>query len=325
MLAALNQRFENWVTSRHKPQPSPVEVLRGRCYILPTRPGYIFSFMLLAMLMGAMNYSNSLAFALTFLLGGMALVAMHHTNSNLLGIQVHVQRVAPVFSGEPIWVPIRYFNPSQRTRHALLCGLKRAELSPDSAADCPANDSGDSGFELAAKTRGVYRLPRFCIATEFPLGLFNAWSWITLSTQLIVYPQPSQTTRPIPPVAGSQGKRAGSQDGSDDFSHLRDYREGDGLKLIHWKRFGHTGQLAVKAFSEPMEESLWLDWSTLEDIRETEARLAQLCRWVLDCEAEQKPYGLRMPGGIVEPGNGSSHQSLCLEMLARHGESEPAA
>lgn len=321
MLQALNRGFENWVASRHKPQTSPIQIRRGRCYILPTRPGYMFAFMLLAMLLGAMNYSNSLAFALTFLLGGMSMVAMHHTNANLLGIKVHIQRIPPVFAGQPIWVPLQYNNPGKRMRYSLLCGSKRTSLSPDSACDCAPGDHARSGFELEPLTRGVYRVPRFAVATEFPLGLFQAWSWLTLTNEILVYPKPAEGQREIPPVASSQGNRSGEQIGSDDFSHLREYRDGDPLRSIHWKRYGHSGRLTVKSFVEPLDESLWLDWDSLRDLPDSEQRLSQLCRWVLDCDALKRPYGLRLPSAEVATGQGVAQRQRCLALLARHGQS----
>lgn len=315
----LNQRFESWVVSRHKPQAPPVTIRRGRCYILPTRPGYVFALMLLAMLLGAMNYSNSLAFALTFLLGGMGMVAMHHTNANLLKLNVHVPRIPSVHAGDPVWVPVQFSHSTQKTRYSVLCGLKRSALSADSAVDCEADENVLSGFEIPAQPRGVYRVPRFTVATEFPLGLFQAWSWITLSSEYLVYPKPAAHTRPIPPVAGERGKRSGAQRGRDDFSHLRDYQYGDAPRTIHWKRYGHTGRLTVKTFADPMDESLWLDWASLPDLIDPEQRLSQLCRWVLDAEAGHQAYGLRLPGVELKPSRGAAHRQQCLEQLARFG------
>jgi len=54
-------RIDAWVLARVKRQPGPVAVPRHRVYILPTRFGYAFAFLLLCMLMGAINYSNSMA------------------------------------------------------------------------------------------------------------------------------------------------------------------------------------------------------------------------------------------------------------------------
>ncbi len=313
----LSERFENWVVSRHVPQPPPVSIRRGRCYILPTRAGYMFALMLLAMLLGAMNYNNNLAFALTFLLAATSLVAMHHPHANLLGLTVHVGHIPAVFAGEPVWVPLQYTNAGSADRFSLLAGLKRSRLSLDLAVDCASGETAQSRFELPARERGVYRLPRFAVATEFPLGLFQSWSWLSLTSEYLVYPRPATGQRPIPPVASQHGTRSGQQEGRDDFSHLRDYRPGDALRSIHWKSFPHSGRLAVKTFAEPMDEALWLDWHQLTDLHDPEARLSQLCRWILDCEAGQKPYGLRLPGVEIAPARGHAHRTDCLERLAR--------
>ncbi len=316
----LNRRFEAWVVSRHHPEPSPQRIRRGRCYILPTRPGYLFALMLLAMLLGAMNYSNALAFALTFLLAGMGLVTMHHTNANLLGLSVGVPPIPPVFAGEPVHVPIQFGNDSKSSRYSILAAPRRQGLRHDRATDCAGGDRAMTGFDLPPQERGCHALPRFAVATEFPLGLFQAWSWQTLDCDYLVYPRPAGR-RPLPSAPGRQGQRSGWQDGRDEFSHLRDYRPGDSLRSIHWKRYPATGRLSVKTFAEPMDESLWLSWHSLADLNDPEQRLSQLCRWVLDCEAGRNPYGLRLPGKEIPPGRGLTHRNACLEALARFSTS----
>jgi uncharacterized protein (DUF58 family) len=50
---------------------------------------------------------------------------------------------------------------------------------------------------------------------------------------------------------------------------------------------------------------------------EAEARLAQLCRWILACESRStRPYGLRLPGTDIAPGRGATHRIRCLRALA---------
>src|SRR3569623_543661 len=83
-VAFVRRRVNQWIMTRTRRVPGPVDVSRRRVYIVPTRFGYLFAVMLLVMLLGAMNYSNSMAFALTFLLSSMGLIAMHHTHGNLV-------------------------------------------------------------------------------------------------------------------------------------------------------------------------------------------------------------------------------------------------
>src|SRR6202000_671127 len=96
----MRRRIDRWIFTRLVRVPGPVLVSRRRVYILPTRFGYGFGLLLLVMLLGSMNYSNSMAFLLTFLMSGLGLVSMHHTHANLVDIQVRAGRVAPVFAGD---------------------------------------------------------------------------------------------------------------------------------------------------------------------------------------------------------------------------------
>jgi len=60
---------------------------------------------------------------------------------------------------------------------------------------------------------------------------------------------------------------------------------------------------------------LWLDWDSLPH-SDTETRLSQLCRWVLDAEAGSCRYGLRLPGQHIPLNRGDAHKHLCLQALA---------
>lgn len=53
---------------------------------------------------------------------------------------------------------------------------------------------------------------------------------------------------------------------------------------------------------------------------DTETRISQLTRWVLDAHAAGLSYGLRLPGTERAPDSGEAHFRLCLEALALFGE-----
>lgn len=58
--------IDRWILRRLQPAALPWSVNRRRVYILPTRFGVGFALLCVVMLLGAMNYSNSMGFALTF-------------------------------------------------------------------------------------------------------------------------------------------------------------------------------------------------------------------------------------------------------------------
>ena len=71
----------------------------------------------------------------------------------------------------------------------------------------------------------------------------------------------------------------------------------------------------VKQFGGDRADELWLDWNDLPDLP-VEARLSQLCRWVLDADREQLRYGLRLPGVEQPVNSGPAQRARCLELLA---------
>src|SRR6185437_5813319 len=74
VLADFRQSVSDWIFRAAVPEPPPVTLGQRRIFILPTRQGYAFALMLLLLLLASINYSLSLGFLLTFLLGSMAAV-----------------------------------------------------------------------------------------------------------------------------------------------------------------------------------------------------------------------------------------------------------
>ena len=83
-----------WMRRRQGTDRLPATLERRRLYILPTRAGLAFAALLFLMLLAGLNYANSLALFLTFLLTGFALVVMQQCHRNLLGTEV-VAAIAP--------------------------------------------------------------------------------------------------------------------------------------------------------------------------------------------------------------------------------------
>lgn len=309
-------RIDAWVLARVKRQPGPVQVPRRRVYILPTRFGYGFAFLTLIMVLTAMNYSNSMAFALAFLLAGLGLVAMNHTHANLVNVEVRAGAAEPVFAGDTAHFELQLQNPARKARYAIGSGWPRQP--PADTTDLPAQGTATLRLPLRAERRGWLPARVFAVSTEFPLGMFHAWTWLELEMQVLVYPRPAPGGAAVPPAHGAGSARPGERPGLDEFAGLRNYHRGDTPRSIHWKSFPKLQQPMVKQFQESLEREFWLDWDELAHL-DGEARLSQLTRWVIDAESQQLAYGLRLPGARLEPGRGPAHRHACLRALALHG------
>src|SRR5688572_18656645 len=83
MSAALASRLSAWLARRHGRDHAPVRPTQRRIFILPSRSGALLGLTLGLMLLGCINYNLGLGYVLTFLLAGVATVALLHTFRNL--------------------------------------------------------------------------------------------------------------------------------------------------------------------------------------------------------------------------------------------------
>lgn len=287
-------------------------VLRARAiYIVPTRRGLGFAGLLVLMLIGAINYANTLGYALSFLLASVGLVAMVHTWRNLHGLRLDLGPVPPVFAGESLRVPLVLDNQGQPARHGLQL---RLDAGPTVMASVAANSRTQWRLSRPALRRGRHPLGTLWVSTCFPLGLFRAWSRLPLAARHLVYPPPSPPGPAATPqyLASAEGDRGV---GSDDFAGLRAYHPGDSLRHVNWKAAAREQPLTTKQFGGDRAERLRIDWAHYPGL-EREARLSRLVRAVLDAEAAGHEYQLVLPGQAIGPARGSGHRARCLEALA---------
>src|ERR1700742_3637527 len=101
----------------------PLTLQRRRLYILPTRAGLGFGALLVLMLIAGLNYANSLALFLTFLLGGFALVTMHLCHRNLLGATLHGAHAPPTFALRTGNLHVTLANSASQPRYRIESGV----------------------------------------------------------------------------------------------------------------------------------------------------------------------------------------------------------
>ncbi|MDP2962110.1 MAG: DUF58 domain-containing protein [Sulfurimicrobium sp.] len=294
----------------------PVILTQGRLYILPTRHGLIYALMLLVMLLGAINYANSMGLVLTFLLASLAVVSILHTYRNLAQLRVEAGKADPAFAGQEANFHLLLDNPSTRPRFAIGLGRGKSTIA---YSDIAAGNPTRFEFSVPATERGLLHPGRFSLFSTFPLGLFRVWAHLNLDMSCLVYPRPAVETMPLP-LGNSdtlqQGQAQG--DGQDDFSGLRGYRTGDGLRHVAWKAVAQERGMLTKQFSGEAAQEIWLDWDSLPGM-DTEARLSRLTRWVLDADRAGLCYGLKLPGLQHPPAHGREQMRRCLQALALFG------
>lgn len=288
---------------------------RKRIYILPTRRGLLFAVFLLAMLLGSINYALSLGFVLTFLLGGLGLVGMLHTYRNLAGVRITAGGVAPVFAGEAAQFYLCLEAPGARPALGLVW-----KKQPPQWVDLLEPGAHCAPVGVPATQRGWLAPGRFTLFTRFPLGLFQAWSYINFNSRCLVYPKPIASLDLVQGNAADQSGALTTQiEGAEDFTGLREYRPSDAPRHVAWKASTKSEKLLTKQFSTPGAATLWLDFNALTD-PDIETRLSRLAGMILEAEHLQQAYGLRLPGIEFTPDLGEAQCARCLKALALFGK-----
>lgn len=314
-LAALNNRFGQalraWAKRRQGIDPPDVELQTRRIYILPTRAGMIFAVIAFVMMLGAMNYNNNLGFALTFLLGAVGIVSIHHCHHNLALLRVSALGAEPVFAGETWQFRFRLQNQRPDTRWQIR--LNWDGDSHDACVDLDAANHVVVELPLDSPGRGLHAVPRLRVATCYPLGLFASWSWLNLDLNGLAYPRPAARADGL--AAGDPARDGLDATGEDDYAGMRQWRPGDSPRRIAWKALARTGQKLVHEYRGGAGAPVWIDWDSEPD-GDDERRIARLTRRVLDATATGTDFGLRVPGVIVPPDQGMEQRHRCLRALA---------
>jgi uncharacterized protein (DUF58 family) len=318
MRQAAIKRLTTWSARRHGRDTLPMTVNRRRIYIIPTRFGIALALLLVAMLIAGLNYNSNLGLAFGFLMVSLGLVAMHHCHRNLLDLSVDAIVEVDAFAGDFASFEILLRNEAGIDRCDLEIRMHAAAGGVSTALVSVAARGYQHGVVSVPVTRrGVTRLERFELRTRYPFGWFRAWTYVHSPLTAFVAPRPGGD-RALPSASAAMGTAAHSEvRGDEDFAGLRAYEAGVPLKHMAWKVLARGGEPAVRSYTGPAAEPEWLDWTTLHPL-EAEARLSQLCRWVLMSEAAQRAYGLRIPGTEIAPSRGAGHRSACLRALARY-------
>jgi uncharacterized protein (DUF58 family) len=312
MRQAVSDRLRTWA-ARRGPDTLPVTIHRRRVYILPTRHGLMLAVVLTAMLVAGLNYNSNLALIFAFLVGSVTIVTMHHCNRNLLRINVDATLEADAFAGSDARFEFVLRNDSKVERRDIEVRCHAASAM----SVIPAGESRSISIAVPVARRGITRVGQFELRTGFPFGWFFAWTYVYVPLTIYAAPVP-RGIRALPSAGGKGSSSYSEARGDEDFSGLRAYEPGMPLKHMAWKVLARGGEAAVRSYSSLAAQPEWLEWSDLEGL-DDEARLSQLCQWVLDSEAASRFYGLRIPGQQIEPSGGTAHRFACLRALAAYG------
>lgn len=313
------------IVSRLRRTPS-----QPRVFILPNRYGYGFAVLLIIMLLGAINYNNSLAHLLVFLLAGMGHVAMHHCYRNVSRLTLTAGKAGTSFAGGHIQLPLTIANTSTRPISqiaiASLDNEKFRSWLPfrhfshyQLRTQLPRLDPAQTqvlSLPIPASQRGWQKIGRLRVSSVYPLGMLNCWFFVEINAEVLVYPKPFGN-KPMPNSADAGEHHSMSEmAGDDDFAGFRRFRPGEHHHQIAWKALARDDILRTKQFSQASSHQRAFRWQDVADISGTENKLSQLCQWICTAHQQGCRFSLQLPGLSIAAGHDSAHFHRCLSALA---------
>jgi uncharacterized protein (DUF58 family) len=241
---------------------------------------------------------------------------MFSTWRNLAGLRLRAGDCQPVFAGEKAVFAVQLENPDAQPRYSVAMLHQGQEFE---VVDVPGAALSLAHFQVEATRRGRLDAGRFRINTEFPAGLFVAWTWLDLSMSCLVYPRPALRAEMPVSTSSEAGGPQMQATGTEDYAGLRKYQPGDSWRRVAWKVAARTDVLMTREYSGGQPQQQWIDWQALA-MAGTEARLSAMTRLVIDAEQAGQIYGLRLPGTDIEPAHGHTHYARCLKALALYGD-----
>lgn len=287
----------------------------GKIYIWLTHFGMFYVAVLLVMLLGALNYKNNMGLLLTFLLAGIALIALFATHRTLSAVTVTLITCAPAFAGDPMTITLDA-ECSDTPVPSFLFKIN------DATSQASLEKGSNESFRLSLPTvhRGEITIDRVRLETVYPLGLFRSWRSLHFDgARGVVYPSPHPGPLPFGEAeTGREPGRSQPKAGSEDFSGHRLYQPGDVPRHIDWRAYSRGQGLFSKTFEAPAASATTLVWEALPP-GDPEYRLSVMCHAVLKTARQPQPFGMRLPWARIAPGTGPRHVHACLHQLALMG------
>lgn len=204
---------------------------------------------------------------------GAALTSMLHAVIALRGLEV--QRLPPnhAIADEPVMIRYRLHNRSRLPMFSVmiteLWGHSRRDREGPVHEDPARLRGGPHGYviHIGARQsvqaeapcwplrRGRLTFDRVAVSSSFPFGIIRKQVAVVQRDELIVFPHLYQLNRQLL----TDLERADSYShadvdqvgGHEEFFGLREYRAGDSLKRVDWKRTARTGEMVAREMTRP--------------------------------------------------------------------------
>lgn len=285
-----------------------------------TRLGRWYTGLTIGIGLAAINTGNNLLFLVLGLLLASIVVSGILSEQSLEKVRVERRLPAGTAVGQPALIGLVARNGKKR---APSFSLELREKGGEVAGRgflvvLAAQQTAEVAYPFLPQRRGLHRFEQLEVATRAPFGLFEKSRPLDAPAELVVFPRRVPAPLAQPRALAREGERPQDRIGHGLEVHsLRDHRDGEDARTIHWKSSARAGRLiGVDREQERRRRvCVLLDNRVLSGAALDRAveRAAALVERELDAGAE---VSVAVAGNRLSAGSGDSHLREALTMLA---------
>lgn len=251
-----------------------------------TRFSLVVVILLFGLFMEAYMHDFNLVYITLFFVFSLAFSSGPIGVLNIGNLEADFLRKIRLFAHQEGKIPISITNNSKTTSWSV-------SLHNDDTILPLAKLEGESSkilhFPVTPDKRGKFTYGNFYFESKYPLSTAHLSKNIAQRYEGFVYPEPKGKS-----LAAFLQEEEMPYGEEKEFDGLRAYDGSQRLSHIHWASVA-KGEMAVKIFTqETHTPKLAFDFHHAGS--NDEARLSQLCLWVLECEKKHLPFSIQMPG-----------------------------
>lgn len=293
-----------------------------------TRTGRTYLVLTLGVGFGALNTGNNLLYLVLGLLLSMIVVSGVLSERALRHLTVRRLGAEAAFAGEPF--AFRWAVSCERgASFALLIAEDHEELEGQGQlAYVPSGEEHVVRGNLTALRRGPYRLTGIKVTTTFPLGLFAKTRRVEVEDVLLVYPRRGFACADPQRLELGPAGEAGNprrNDGNGDLLGLRELKEGEDSRRIHWRKSAAVGKLLRVEREREERRSYMLRVDAGLKLEPLERRCEEVAALALRLISRGDEVGLEAGQLRLRPAAGPGQHRRLLRALAYLGYEEEQA
>ena len=329
--------LSKWITWPLRIPRRIAQAFRSGRTLQLTREGKYFIALTIGIGLAAINTGNNLLYLLLGWLLSVIVASGILSDVCLRAVRITRKPPARIYANQPFLMELTASNEKKRFASY---SLEVEDICRGHRVDkrcyflkLPEGKRQHTTYRHTISRRGLYHFEGFRISTKFPFGLFRKSRHTETSDEILVLPSTHAVTCPRPKgqhIGDTQSHAVGRRG---EFFGLREYRDGDDRRSIHWRSTARRGKLLVREYEDESQKRITLMIDNALPDSHGEAQVQALEKAISLCASLAKAYlgrgyALRLIGrGLLLPFASGEMQAQrvlrALALLETSSDNEP--